>query len=324
MSSKKFETSLESPGKAQQATSWTVSILSVCFVLGLLYVGEMISRGYYYARLQTVLSSSLNSDSDLVFTADNPEFSQLFVARDKDIKVLKPILSFVAQKDPERAAAILSRHQLEHSPLNAQLEKTLEELSALSDSSEELAEESSKSQDALATKRAEYNQLKADFRSYLGGEASERPAITAAPQDENTFCKFYQGGLAAGLPMLPSLPEDISDFSQLATYFTLIKSGETSAPSASTAQKELEVLRDRGEYLRSECEGLNKRTEEIKVEQEQNNSKQAELYAAAKVTLRKILISLATPQVDNQTVVAYDLFRSSVEKYGFKLPTLWV
>lgn len=173
MSSKKFETSLESPGKAQQATSWTVSILSVCFVLGLLYVGEMISRGYYYARLQTVLSSSLNSDSDLVFTADNPEFSQLFVARDKDIKVLKPILSFVAQKDPERAAAILSRHQLEHSPLNAQLEKTLEELSALSDSSEELAEESSKSQDALATKRAEYNQLKADFRSYLGGEASE-------------------------------------------------------------------------------------------------------------------------------------------------------
>ncbi len=287
----------------------------------------MISRGYYYARLQSAFERTFATKADLTFAVDNPEFAELFANEQKQIKLLRPLISLLAQNDGAKAAAYWKRQTPPKTPLHNRLSQLVGDLELLSGETDVHKGELEKLTGLESAKAEEYVQLKSDFRNYLGNESKNRPEVPQAEdtdEEQSTICTFYGSGMLAGMPILTSLPDGVIDFRDLGRYFTLTRAGAPT-PSADAAAKGLEVLRARGLALQSECDGIKMKTADILSQQSANETNRKKLLNDSQDIVRKILFALAKPEIDRSTATAYDLFRLSLNKYaGYNLPTLWV
>ena len=315
------ETTNELPAQPK-LFSWCTAVLCTAVLLGVLYSAEMISTGYYYAKLQKNFAGSIVGSTDLNFAVDNPEFSELFRKEQKVINDLRPIISLIDQRDGAKAALYLRRQSLPNNPLTSQLTGNIREIEALSGKNDELQNESAANDALLKSKREEYLALKADLLRFLGDQAQNQ-VITDKPEADVPVLTFYTAGLLAGLPALPALPDNIADFKQLGEYYTLAKSGART-PSIGEAKVGLEQLQSRGQALQSETQILTEKSFSLLGVKQANDARAEQLFLSSQATLRKLLCTLARPNVDTQTEVLYDLFQASLSKWGYQLPELWV
>ncbi len=301
--------------------SWCTALLCAGLFLGLLYTGEMVSTGYYYAKLQQNFTGSLTAASDLTFAVDNPEFSELFRREQKTVGDLRPLITLIDQKDGEKAALYLKRQALPKNPLTAQLAGNVKTIEALAQENSALNTELARNEVLLKTKREEYTALKAEFLRFLGDHAPNAD-VPERGESENEAFSFYTSGILAGLSTLPSLPENIADYKQLGGYYTLTKKGER-APSAGEAKVGLEALQSRGQSLQGDVELLRQKNDELNDKLHANNAQSDELFEQSELALRKFLRSLARPDIDANTELVYDLFQASAIRWGYVLPELW-
>ena len=301
------------------ATSWGLALGSVLLLGGLLHAAQLATQGYCVAMLQRQLKAALIDESQVGVVMMDARFQQLLPREDGRVKAVRELIVALQLGDIGKAARLLETSK--NLPAIPSIVKTRAHVVAANElvNRRTTLEEQQKSviQKQLRTQQL-FALLKKDLSTLLGVDQQEAKTVDTVP------ISLYQSGLLAGLPVLDTIPDALSDTKSL-TKFVSRSVAETLVTVGAKHQsltERLDDLHSRAQQLKLEEASFADQLRAVQTELNGHTERVDAAVEACRAELTQIVADIAKPKIEPQVSDAYGQVVDWGKAAGIELPPL--
>lgn len=303
------------PERRLRSGAWILAGVASGLVLSLIFVVHHFSTGLYFARLRLELASKLSGSERANDIFQAPRFRELLSPTDRSARRLFDLIETLEEGRLDDAKEKFASDQvLREDDRFRAIRTALEKISSRDGEMEKAAQKIADAETTLDHSVKQYRQLQNRLRALLKLPIeSESDTAQGVP--------FYTSGMLSSLPVLPGIPDELTDDKSLVSYL----GGDSVFPGGTLpadVKGEIPKLQADATPLALEIAKASRDVGQLEADRDALQARDEDLREAAIALARRELLSEIRPTIAPTTVAVYNNARPLFQRMGIELPEL--